>query len=197
MVPSIGRLPAPLLKPAMNPPLVGASNHLYNITPLEDNGNNLPSWKFHMQKVLEIHGLWDVVDHRREAHKEGSDQYKEWKAKDREVSVQITLTLKDEPLNTVIYATLVHNAWKLLHTCYKGKGEQKVTYLISELFHSTLMDNSLLKPQINAMCHIAHTLHSLGHKLEDKLVTVAIILSPPVLQHPLHNPHLSNRQTHP
>ena len=169
----------PASEPPRNTPQIRASNRLYDVPPLEDDGNNFPSWKFRTQKVLEIRGLWDVVDHQGDAPGEASDQYEEWKAKDREASAQITLTLKDEPLNTVMYATSAHSAWELLRTRYEGKGEQKVAYLISELFRSTLTDDSPLEPQINSMRRVAHTLHSLGHKLEDKLVAVAIILSLP------------------
>ncbi|THH04746.1 hypothetical protein EW146_g10095, partial [Bondarzewia mesenterica] len=102
-------------------------------------------WKFCTQKVLEIRGLWSVVDKNVEAPDEKSSQYPEWLAKDREANAQITLTLKDEPLNTVMYATTARKAWEFLHTRYE----------------------------------VSHTLHSLGHKLEDKLVAVAIVLSLP------------------
>jgi len=44
-------------------------------------------------------------------------------------------------------------------TCYEGKGEQKIAYLISELFRSTLSDDAPLNPQINAMMHTARVAH--------------------------------------
>ncbi|TFY76816.1 hypothetical protein EWM64_g7197 [Hericium alpestre] len=70
-------------------------------------------------------------------------------------------------------------AWKKLSKQYKGKGEQKIAYLIGELFRSTFTDDAPIEPQINDMRHIRHTLTTLGNKLNDKLIAVAIILSLP------------------
>ncbi|THH12525.1 hypothetical protein EW146_g7606 [Bondarzewia mesenterica] len=162
-----------------SPPLVKASNRLYDVPALEDDGSNFPSWKFRTQKVLEIRGLWDVVKTGAVAPAKGTSQHAEWEVKDREAGAQISLTLKDEPLNTVMDAKTAKDAWDKIHTRYEGKGEQKVAYLISELFRGTLTDDSPLEPQINAMRRVSHTLHSLGHELEDKLVAVAIMLSLP------------------
>ena len=64
-----------------------------------------------------------------------------------------------------------------LNTHYEGKGKQKIMYLISDLFCGTLTDDSPLELQINVMRRIAVTLESLGHKLSDKLVVIAVILS--------------------
>ena len=62
---------------------------------------------------------------------------------------------------------------------YEGKGEQKIAYLIIELFHSTLSDDSPLDPQINAMMHTANTITTLGLPLHEKLIALAIIISLP------------------
>ncbi|TFY83816.1 hypothetical protein EWM64_g182 [Hericium alpestre] len=70
-------------------------------------------------------------------------------------------------------------AWKKLSERYKGKGEQRIAYLIGELFWSTFTDDASLEPQINGMCCIGHTLTALGNKLDNKLIAVALILSLP------------------
>ena len=54
--------------------------------------------------------------------------------RDREAHAQIALTLSDEPLNTVFHTQMAKQAWDSLMTRYEGKGEQKIAYLISELF---------------------------------------------------------------
>ena len=64
-------------------------------------------------------------------------------------------------------------------TRYEGKGEQKIAYLIIELFRSTLSDDSPLNPQINAMLHTANTISALGLPLHEKLIALAIIISLP------------------
>lgn len=97
--------------------------------------------------------------------------------KDWEARAQIALILKDKPLNLVFFAKMAKELWDFLNTHYEGKGEQKIMYLISDLFCGTLTDDSPLELQINVMRHIAVTLESLGHKLSDKLVVIAVILS--------------------
>ena len=74
-----------------------------------------------------------------------------WLAHDKEALAQITLTLKDEPVNGVLYATTAQEVWKKLNEWYKGKGHQTIAYLISELFQSTLSDESEMELQLNAM----------------------------------------------
>jgi len=64
-------------------------------------------------------------------------------------------------------------------TCYEGKGEQKIAYLIIELFCSTLSDDTPLNPQINTLMHTANTISALGLPLHKKLIVLAIIISLP------------------
>ena len=87
--------------------------------------------------------------------------------------------LKDEPLNGVLHVATSKQAWDKLCKHYEGKGKQTQAYLIGELFWNTFLEESPLEPQLNAMCHKAHVLTSLGLKLEDALVTIAIVLSLP------------------
>ena len=97
---------------------------------------------------------------------------------------QITLTLKDEPLSGVIYATTSKDVWDRLHARYEGKGKQTIAFLISELFRNTLTDDSALEPQLNAMRQKSFILSSLGLPLDDTLIAVAMAISlPPSYSH--------------
>jgi Pol polyprotein/LTR polyprotein gag-polypeptide-like protein len=87
--------------------------------------------------------------------------------------------LKDELLNSVLDATTAKDCWDRLASCYEGKGEQRIVHLIGEVFCKTLFNSEALEPQINALIRVAHTISNLGLKLNDKLVTWAIISSLP------------------
>lgn len=132
--------------------------------------------------VLDIWGLMGVVD--------GSEMKPDasaplslanWMSQDKEACAQITLTLKDEPLNGALYTTTAEEPWKKLNKCYKGKGHQTIAYLIGDLFCGTLSDESELEPQLNLMQQKAYMLKSLGQPLNDLLVAIAIMISLPTL----------------
>ena len=108
-----------------------------------------------------------------------SEEYTYWKRLDKEAKAQICLTLKDEPLNGVLHVSTSKETWDKLCERYEGKGKQTQAYLIGELFHNTLSDDLPLEPQLNAMCHKAHILTSLGLKLEDALIAIAMVISLP------------------
>jgi len=72
--------------------------------------------------------------------------------------------LKDEPLNGVLHANTSKEVWNKL---------------IGELFRTTFTDESPLEPQLNAMRHKAYILSSLGLKLEDALIAIAMVISLP------------------
>src|SRR6266702_1203419 len=50
----------------------------------------------------------------------------EWAHKDQKAFAQITLTLKDKPFNSVLFATTAKECWDKLSERYEGKGEQKI-----------------------------------------------------------------------
>jgi hypothetical protein len=107
------------------------------------------------------------------------EEYTRWQKLDKEARAQICLTLKDEPLNGVLHVATSKEAWDKLCERYEGKGKQTQAYLIGKLFWSTFLDESPLEPQLNAMRHKAHVLSSLGLKLEDALVAIAMVISLP------------------
>jgi gag-polypeptide of LTR copia-type/Domain of unknown function (DUF4219) len=144
------------------------STHLYDIPYLEDDGANYQAWKYRVQTVLEIRGLWKAV--------EGTESDS---VKVRDARAQIILTLKDEPFNGVIRVVSAKDVWEKLSTWYEGKGTQQVAYLIGELFHTSLMDTEPLEPQINKIRRTARTLTALKNEIKDNLVAITIILSLP------------------
>jgi hypothetical protein len=131
--------------------------------------------------VLELRDLWTLVDGSKAKPDEKADAtgYADWISKDREARAQITLTLKDKPLNSVLFATNAKDCWDKLTECYEGKGEQKIVYLIDEVFRSTISESKPLEPQINALIHAVNTISNLGLSLDDKLLAFALISSLP------------------
>ena len=73
--------------------------------------------------------------------------------------------------------TMSAEAWQKLSERYKGKGKQSITYLISELFRSTLLDNESMETQLNSMWQKANVLKMLGQPLKDFLVAIAMVIS--------------------
>jgi len=155
------------------------SNKLYDVPYLEENGTNFAFWKYRVELVLQLCNLWPLVDGMDKAPNISSPDYTDWTDRDHEACAQIALMLTDELLNTVFHAQMLKEAWDRLMVCYEGKGEQKIAYLIIELFHSTLSDETPLDPQINTMMHTADTISVLGLPLDDKLIAIAIIISLP------------------
>jgi hypothetical protein len=136
---------------------------MFNIPSLDDNGSNFAFWRFRTHMVLELCDLWSFVDGSKTKPTTTTDpDYEDWISKDREARAQITLTLKDKPLNSVLFATNTKDCWDKLSECYKGKGEQKIVYLIDEVFWSTLSESDPLEPQINALIHAANAISNLG-----------------------------------
>ena len=161
-----------------------ASSRLFDITPLENDGTNFATWKFRVRTVLEIRGLMGITDGTEPKPTASASDPKDteianWVSRDRDARAQITLTLKDEPLNSVMYATSAKDTWDRLKDRYEGKGKQTIAYLIGELFRKTLEDDSPLGPQMDAMVQKGHLITSLGQTLDDSLIAIAIIISLP------------------
>ncbi|GBE82734.1 hypothetical protein SCP_0411190 [Sparassis crispa] len=78
-----------------------------------------------------------------------------------------------------MYSMTAQDAWEKLNRCYEGRGKQTLAYLISDLFRSTLSDESPLEPQLNTMRQKAHILETLGLTLDDTLIAIAMAISLP------------------
>jgi len=63
-----------------------------------------------------------------------------------EAQAQLTLTLKNEPLSSVLHATSTADVWDKLNRCYEGKGQNTIAYLIKEIFHALFSDKMLIEP---------------------------------------------------
>jgi hypothetical protein len=138
---------------------------MFDIPFLDDNGSNFAFWHFRACMVLKLCDLWGIVDGSKTKPTATTDpDYADWISKDSEARAQITLTLKGEPLNSVLFATNAKDCWDKLTEHYEGKGEQKIVYLIDEVFWSTLSESKPLEPQINTICTV-RAAQSLGPKL--------------------------------
>jgi gag-polypeptide of LTR copia-type/Domain of unknown function (DUF4219) len=121
------------------------TKHYYDIENLEEDGTNFVFWKYRVQIVLEIQDLWPIVDGTYPKPADPTATAK-WSCKDREARAQITLTLKNEPLNSVLVATSAKDCWEKLLARYEGKGEQRIIHLIDKVFRSTLSNTEPLEP---------------------------------------------------
>ncbi|KAI9440748.1 hypothetical protein H4582DRAFT_1812134 [Lactarius indigo] len=103
-----------------NPPSAGGANpsgssgnaptpkghpRMYDISFLDDDSSNFAFWHFRVQTILKLRGLWGVVDGSEKKPDPAVDAtaHADWISKDQEAHVQITLTLKDEPLQRFSY----------------------------------------------------------------------------------------------
>lgn len=67
--------------------------------------------------------MWEIVNTNTMPPDKVSLERALWEAKDRKAKAQIALTLKDEPLNSILFAKMAKESWDLLNTHYKGKGK--------------------------------------------------------------------------
>ena len=157
------------------------SSRLYDITFLSNDGTNYSTWSFRVSRVLKQRGLWQIVNGSELIPDQFKDPdvYHDWIARDDLAFTQITLTLEDEPLNSVMHLSSSKEAWDKLSATYEGKGKQTIASLIGELFRETLSDDTPLRPQLDAMLHKKHVLSSLGQMLDDSLIAIAMVISLP------------------
>ena len=170
---------APSTLSAVSNKVTSGLSHLYVIPSLDNDGTNFHMWKFQVQTVLGVRHLWLVVSGEDPKPDEAMqpDKHEEWLAKDKEAHAQLMLTLKDEPLSRVLYSTTLAEVWKKLSERYEGWGKQSIAYLISELFHSTLLDDTSMETQLNSMQQKANILKTIGQPLDDSLIAIAMVIS--------------------
>ena len=61
-----------------------ASNRLYDVPFLEENGANFAYWKYRVEMVLQVRGLWPLVDGSEKAPDTTSSDYPDWAYRDRD-----------------------------------------------------------------------------------------------------------------
>lgn len=137
-------------------------------------------WKFRITQVLEACGLTEYIEGKvLKPNASDTQALADWTVKDRDARLQVTLTLEDEPLLGVIGLTDSKLIWDALSSQYDGKGLQSVAYLTTKVFRGQMTDTQDLQTQINELRTYASKLATLGHPLDDKMFSIAIILSLP------------------
>ena len=96
----------------------------YDIPLLENDGSNFAAWKVRAEMVLNLRDLWTIVDGTlpRPSQTAPLADRTEWSTKNQEARAQIILTLKDEPLDTIIDAETAAECWDRLLQRYEGRG---------------------------------------------------------------------------
>jgi gag-polypeptide of LTR copia-type len=156
------------------------SSQLYNILKLLNDGSNYTLWKFHISQVLEACGLAGYISGMEpKPNRSDAKAIENWTVKDWDAHLQVMLTLEDVPLPGVIDLTESKATWDALSSHYDRKGLQSVAYLMTKVFQSQMSDSQDVQMQINKLCTYVSRLSSLGHPLDNKMFTVAIILSLP------------------
>jgi gag-polypeptide of LTR copia-type len=66
--------------------------------------------------------------------------YADWYNKDQEALLQIVMTLKDGPHNSILDANTSKECWDTLAKQYCMKGNQGAVHLMEKLFNTALTD---------------------------------------------------------
>ena len=153
--------------------------HHYDIPLLNDDGNNFVVWKFRVQLVLKLRGLWGMVDgtYIKPDATVDPNGSANWACRDLETLAQISFTLKDGPLTYVVGVKSSKECWERLSARYEGT--QNIAHLMEELFRTALSESKPLEPQVNNLVRVARTLNTLGFDLEDKVLAYIIVLKLP------------------
>jgi len=112
------------------------SSCLYDIPILKENGPNFQTWKYQICTVLDICGLLNIAEGKKQrpsqilvtgmgddatkAHAAQIEKIEDWDCHNKEAKAQITLILSNEPLSGVIHAVSAANAWDKLNRRYEG-----------------------------------------------------------------------------
>src|ERR1700675_1195279 len=162
------------------PQITRASNRLYDVPCLKNDGSNFQTWKHRTELVLMSRGLMGIVKGTKKAP-DGTnvDALNDWNVCELDARSQIQLTLEEEKLAGVISAKDAKETWDRILKRLQGEGKHSIALFIGELFRSTLSDENPLETQLNAMLQLSYNLHSLGQQLEDSLIAIAMIISLP------------------
>jgi hypothetical protein len=163
------------------------SARLYDIPPLEDDGKNYVCWKFRTETLLKLWDLWGIVngDVPKPDPSSASDNDEraaaaaEWSHKDLEARAQITLTLKDDPLRSVLDATTAKECWDKLSAWYMAKWEPQIYSLLRRVIKREFSDGEPLEPQIDDLLWAARMMESIGQKIDDNLIVLSILCALP------------------
>jgi LTR polyprotein gag-polypeptide-like protein len=164
-----------------SPPLPKHSRARYDVPMLDHAGKEYAHWKLRLQLVFEARDLWGVIDGSEPKPDITTDPagHADWRHKDLEAQIQIVMSVQGECLNTILGATSAKECWDKLSARYEGKGEQRLAYLMEELFHHALSESEPMDTQINNLLGVARNLESLGIGMDEKVIAFAIVMALP------------------
>jgi hypothetical protein len=144
---------------------------------LEADGSNYAFWKCRVKTVFTFYDLWSVVDGSfiKPDPAVDADGTAMWKMKNESARMYLVIAMTDELLHSVLDTKSAKVTWDRLAERYEGKGEQKVTHLIDDVFRRQFLDMEPLEPQINSLVRSAHTITALGLALDDRIIAHTII----------------------
>lgn len=90
-----------------------------DITLLDETGSNFQVWKFHICTALDLFGYLNIVDGIEPQlalaeDKSNLTEVNDWIQQDKRAKAQISLSISDEPLNSIIYMTSAKEAYDKL-----------------------------------------------------------------------------------
>jgi gag-polypeptide of LTR copia-type len=107
------------------------------------------------------------------------DAYADWYNKDQEALLQIVMTLKDGPHNSILDTKSSKECWDILAKCYCVKGNQGMVHLMEKFFNTSLTDSEPIQGQIDQLKLTVQSLEAAGFTLEDKWIAGLIITKLP------------------
>jgi hypothetical protein len=165
-----------------------ASNQLYDVPLLKNDGSNFQMWKHRTKLVLQSCGLMGIIEGtEKEPAATDPDAVLDWKTRELDARVQIQLTLEEEQLSGVMSAITAKDTWDHILRRLQGEGKHSIALIIGKLFHNTLSDETPLETQLNSMLQLGYNLHALRQTLDDSLIAIAMIISLPDSYSTLHS----------
>src|SRR5271169_52607 len=145
----------------------------YKVEPLKGSAN-YRTWKFSMRMVLQARDLWEVASGE-EVKPEAEKAAQAWEKKARKASATIALAVSAAEKEHIIECTTPKAAWDVLEKLYEGKGRNRKSMLLQELFRMSMGGGSM-DMYLRAVREKMSELSTVGLKLEDD-VKLAIILN--------------------
>src|SRR5437667_7832560 len=150
---------------------VTTTEETYKVEPLQGSAN-YRTWKFSMRMVLQAKDLVSGEEVKPEAEKAGQT----WEKKARKALVTIALALSAAEKERIIECSTPKAAWDVLEKLYEGKGRNRKSMLLQELFRLSLGMTEGMDAYLRAIKEKLSELSTVGLKLEDD-VKLAIILN--------------------
>jgi hypothetical protein len=150
------------------------SEETYKVEPLQGSAN-YRTWKFSMRMVLQARDLWEVVSGE-EAKPEAEKAAQTWEKKARKALATIALALSAAEKEHIIECITPKVAWDVLEKLYEGKGRNRKSMLLQELFRLSLGMTGGMDAYLRAIREKLSELSTVGLKLEED-VKLAIILN--------------------